>query len=61
MGKKLTVCFAVIILFSALFAALSFAQVDPEKALIGVWEGQAGSSIQRADACCDKRKGHWRS
>jgi hypothetical protein len=31
MGKKLKVCFAVIILFSALFAALSFAQADPEK------------------------------
>jgi hypothetical protein len=32
MGKKLKVCFAVIILFSALFAALSFAQAIPKSA-----------------------------
>lgn len=41
MARKLTVCFAVILLVSSVFAHLSFAQVDPEKALIGRWEGQA--------------------
>ena len=41
MANKLTVCCAVIILLSPIFAGLTFAQVDPEKALIGRWEGQA--------------------
>ena len=37
MGKKLKVSFAINLLVSAFFAALTFAQVDPEKALIGTW------------------------
>ena len=41
MANKLSVYFAVIVLVAPVFAALSFAQVDPEKALIGKWEGQA--------------------
>jgi len=44
MTKKLTVCFAVIILVSPLFASLCFSQVDPEKALIGRWDGLAQAS-----------------
>ena len=48
MTKKLTVCFAVIILVLPVFAALCFAQVDPEKALIGKWEGQKGGGKNRA-------------
>ena len=41
MARKLSVCFTICILVSPLFAGLCFAQVNPEKALIGVWEGQA--------------------
>ena len=40
MAKKVIVCFAVIVLIAPVFAALSFAQVDPEKALIGRWRSQ---------------------
>ena len=41
MAKKLTVWFALMLVVSPIFAVLSFAQVDPEKALVGRWEGQA--------------------
>jgi len=47
MAKKLTVCFAVIFLGLPVFARLTFAQVDPEKALIGTWEGQAERAQNR--------------
>ena len=42
MGKKL--CFAIILLVSALSAALTFAQVDPEKALIGTWRSSEATT-----------------
>jgi hypothetical protein len=45
MGRKLTVCFAVILLVSPVFAVLSFAQVDPEKVLVGTWEGQIEATL----------------
>ena len=41
MARNLTVCFAVILLVSSVFAHLTFAQVDPEKTLVGTWEGHA--------------------
>ena len=41
MKKRLAVCFAVMVVVLPIFAGLTFAQVDPEKALIGKWEGQA--------------------
>jgi len=41
MVKKICLCFAVIVLVSPRFASLSFAQVDPEKTLIGTWNGLA--------------------
>jgi len=47
MGKKVTVCFAVILVLSPIFTGLTFAQVDPEKALIGKWEGQPKSQRTR--------------
>jgi len=47
MAKKLTVCFAVIVLVLPVFARLTFAQVDPEKALIGKWAGQTEGGKNR--------------
>jgi hypothetical protein len=41
MIKRLSVAGAIIVVLSPLFAGLTFAQVDPEKALIGRWAGQA--------------------
>jgi hypothetical protein len=41
MIKRLSVAGAIIVVLSPLFAGLTFAQVDPEKALIGKWAGQA--------------------
>jgi len=41
MVKRLSVAAASILLLATLFAGLTFAQVDPEKALIGKWAGQA--------------------
>jgi hypothetical protein len=46
-AKRLSVCFAIIALLSPLFARLTFAQVDPEKALIGKWDGQAQTNQNR--------------
>ena len=43
MAKKVTVCFAAILVLSPIFTGLTFAQVDPEKALIGKWADQTGS------------------
>ena len=40
MATKIGVCFALILLVSSVSAGLSFAQVDPEKVLVGTWEGQ---------------------
>jgi hypothetical protein len=50
MTKQLNLCFALIVLVSPVFTALSFAQVDPEKALIGKWEGQAEVAKNRERA-----------
>ena len=41
MSRKLSLCFAIIILLLPSFAGFTFAQADPEKGLIGKWEGQA--------------------
>jgi hypothetical protein len=47
MAKRLIVSFAVILLLSPLPAHVCFAQVDPEKALIGKWEGRAEGGKNR--------------
>jgi hypothetical protein len=53
MVKRLTVAGVIIILLSPLFAGLTFAQVDPEKALIGRWAGPSRSIKKSGTYSCD--------